>query len=146
VSSELLLAGAGTAPEATLEHIRIAFEVWLWKIHAFTSNYTRALVKTLKENYPEHRIGFMLGFLDDKDVNGFLHEIKSVASVVWTISIEAPRGITAEDACAHVRAVGLDAVPVDGSRGRALAREWASAESNRLICVTGSLYLAQLFG
>jgi len=41
VSSELLLAGAGTAPEATLEHIRIAFEVWLWKIHAFTSNYTR---------------------------------------------------------------------------------------------------------
>lgn len=105
----------------------------------------RALAKTLKENYPAHRIGFLLGFLADKDVAGFLREIKPLASAVWTIPIEAPRGMTAGDACTHVRAAGLDAVPMDVSSGRASACAWASAEPNRLVCVAGSLYLAQLF-
>jgi len=111
---------------------------------AHNPSAARALVKILKENYAGHQIGFILGFLDDKDTVEFLREIKPIVSAAWTVPINAPRGTTAEHSAAQAQAAGIEATPSEGSNVWNTAREWAAAEPNRLVCITGSLYLKQV--
>lgn len=103
----------------------------------------QALAKTLKELYPKHRIGFIFGFLDDKESVGFLRELKPFVSRAWTIPIDAPRGTTAEHSAVQCKVAGVEATPSEVSSAWNSASEWASAESDRLVVVTGSLYLKQ---
>ena len=112
---------------------------------AHNPSAARALVKTLRENYAGYRFGFILGFLDDKDTVEFLREIKPLVSRAWAIPIDAPRGTTAEHSAAQARAAGFEVRAGEVSSVWSTAREWASAEPDRLVCITGSLYLAQLF-
>jgi dihydrofolate synthase/folylpolyglutamate synthase len=111
---------------------------------AHNPSAARALVKTLRESYPKVQVGFILGFLDDKDTVEFLREIKPLVSKAWTLPVDAPRGTTAEHAAAQAHIAGFNAIPVDVSSARDAAREWASAEPGRLVCITGSLYLTQV--
>ncbi len=111
---------------------------------AHNPSAARALVKTLEENYPKYQIGFILGFLDDKDTVEFLREIKPLASKAWTIPIDAPRGTPAEHVAAQAAAAGIDAIPESVSNAWASARAWADAEPNRLVCIAGSLHLKQV--
>ena len=111
---------------------------------AHNPSAARALVKTLKELYPRQPIGFILGFLDDKETVEFLREIKPLISKAWTIPIDAPRGTTAEATAEQARVAGIEAEPSSVSKVWKIAREWATAEPNRLIVVTGSLYLKQI--
>jgi len=112
---------------------------------AHNPSAARALVKSLKENYSGYQVGFILGFLDDKDTVEFLREIKPLVSSAWTVPIDAPRGTTAEDSTFKAQAAGITAVSGDVSRVWSAAREWASEEPKRLVCIAGSLYLVQLF-
>lgn len=105
----------------------------------------RALAKTLKELYPKKQIGFIFGFLNDKETVEFLREIKSRVSKAWTVGIDAPRGTTAEEAALQCKVAQIDAEPTEASNGWNDAREWAS-QPNRLIVATGSLYLKQTLG
>jgi dihydrofolate synthase / folylpolyglutamate synthase len=111
---------------------------------AHNPSAARALVKTLREVYPKYQVGFVLGFLDDKDTVEFLREIKPLASRAWTIPIDAPRGTTAGHSAAQAAVAGIEAVPSDVSNAWNAAREWAGAESNRVVVITGSLYLKQV--
>ncbi|MDF7809442.1 bifunctional folylpolyglutamate synthase/dihydrofolate synthase [Pontiellaceae bacterium B12219] len=104
----------------------------------------RAMAKTLSELYSRRQIGFIFGFLDDKDAVEFLRPIKPFVSKAWTIGIDAPRGTTAEQAALQCHVAGINAEPVDVSTGWNAARDWASAEPNRLVVITGSLYLKQV--
>lgn len=104
----------------------------------------RALAKTLKELYPKKQIGFIFGFLDDKESVEFLRELKVYVSSAWTIGIDASRGTTAEQAALQCRAAGIAAEPTDISRAWNAAREWAGEDPGRLIVITGSLYLKQV--
>ncbi len=110
---------------------------------AHNPSAARALVKTIRENYPTHQVGFVLGFLDDKEAVEFLREIKPLVAAAWTIPIDAPRGTTAEHAMLQAQVVGFSAQPLTVSNAWKTAREWASAEPNRLVVLTGSLYLKQ---
>ncbi len=112
---------------------------------AHNPSAARALVKTLKENHPKQQVGFIFGFLDDKDSVEFLREIKPVVSAAWTIPIDAPRGTTAEESAAQCRVAAIDARPESVCGAWNAALEWA-AEPNRLIVITGSLYLKQMLG
>ncbi len=105
----------------------------------------KALAKTIRENYPKHKVGFILGFLDDKESVGFLREIKPLVSKAWTLSINAPRGTTAEHSAIQCRLAGIEAMPSEVSSAWKAARKWASAEPDRLVCITGSLFLKQVF-
>lgn len=111
---------------------------------AHNPSAARALVKTLKENYPKQQVGFILGFLDDKDSIEFLREIRPLVSRAWTVPVNAPRGTSAEHAAAQCKAAGMESVPCDVSAAWDSAHEWASAESGRLVVITGSLYLKQM--
>ncbi len=110
---------------------------------AHNPSAARALIRTLKENYPKHQVGFILGFLDDKDSVEFLRILKPLVSKAWTIAIDAPRDTTAEHAAAQARVAGIDATPAEVSVAWNAAREWAS-ESDRLVVIAGSLYLKQM--
>jgi dihydrofolate synthase/folylpolyglutamate synthase len=111
---------------------------------AHNPSAARALVKTLKELYPRQPIGFILGFLDDKETVEFLREIKPLISKAWTIPIDAPRGTTAEATAEQACVAGVEAEASSVSKAWKAAREWAAAEPNRLIVATGSLYLKQI--
>ncbi len=117
---------------------------WMILDGAHNPSAARALVKTLKENYADYEMGFIMGFLDDKDAVGFLRRIKPLVSRAWTVPIDAQRGTTAEQAAAQCSAVGIDADALKVADAWNTAREWASAEPNRLIVITGSLYLKQV--
>lgn len=105
----------------------------------------RALAKTLKELYPRKQIGFIFGFLDDKESIEFLRTVKPFVSKAWTVGIDAPRGTTAEQAAMQCTAAGIHAESADSSSVWNSARAWAS-EPDRLIVITGSLYLKQALG
>lgn len=111
---------------------------------AHNPSAARALVKTIREAYPKYQVGFILGFLDDKDTVEFLREIKPLASRAWTIPIDAPRGTTAGHSASQAGVAGIEAMPSDVSNAWNAACEWAGAESNRVVVITGSLYLRQV--
>lgn len=111
---------------------------------AHNPSAARALVKTLQEAYPKHRIGFIFGFLDDKDSVEFVRILKPLVSQAWAVSIDAPRGTTAEQAARQIGAARLEATFDDVSTVWNQAREWAVAEPDRLVVITGSLYLKQM--
>lgn len=111
---------------------------------AHNPSAARALVKTLRENYPKHRVGVLLGFLEDKDSVEFMRILKPQVARAWAVAIDAPRGMTAEQTAAKGRAAGLAAESLSVSDAWAAAREWASAEPDRLVCIAGSLYMKQM--
>jgi dihydrofolate synthase/folylpolyglutamate synthase len=110
---------------------------------AHNPSAARALARTLKENYPGHQVGFIFGFLDDKDSVEFLRELKPHVSGAWTVPIAAARGTTAEFSAARCRAAGIDAQPETIAGAWNSAREWAAAQPARIVCITGSLFLKQ---
>jgi dihydrofolate synthase/folylpolyglutamate synthase len=112
---------------------------------AHNPSAARALVKTLRENYPRHQVGFVFGFLDDKDTVEFLREIKPLVSKAWTLPIDAPRGTSAEQSATQCKVTGIEAISSEVPEAWNAARQWASAEPNRLVVITGSLYLKQVF-
>ena len=103
----------------------------------------RALAKTLKEVYPRHQIGFIFGFLDDKESVEFLRAVKPLVYQAWTVSIDAPRGTTAEHSATQCNVAGIEARPETVSTAWNVACAWAAAEPKRLVVITGSLYLKQ---
>ena len=111
---------------------------------AHNPSAARALVKMLKEVYPRYRIGFIFGFLEDKDSVEFVRILKPMVSRAWAVSIDAPRGTTAEQAARQIGAARLEATFDGVSTVWNQAREWAIAEPDRLVVITGSLYLKQM--
>ncbi|MDF7824138.1 bifunctional folylpolyglutamate synthase/dihydrofolate synthase [Pontiellaceae bacterium B12227] len=105
----------------------------------------RAMAKTLKELYPRKQIGFIFGFLDDKESVEFLRTIKPFVSKAWTVEIDAPRGTTAEQAALQCQVAGITAEPAEVSKVWNSAKEWAD-DPDRLVVITGSLYLKQALG
>lgn len=111
---------------------------------AHNPSAARAVVQTLKENYPKRPVGFILGFLDDKDAVEVLRTLKPRVSKAWTISIHASRGTSAEHAAAQCRTAGFDAEPLPAASALKSACEWASEEPGRMVVIAGSLYMKQM--
>jgi dihydrofolate synthase/folylpolyglutamate synthase len=111
---------------------------------AHNPSAARALMKTLKENFPKHQVGFVLGFLDDKEQVEFIRILKQRVDKAWAVPIDAMRGTTAKQTAANAKAAGVDAIPLDVEGAMDEARAWASAEPDRVVIITGSLYLKQM--
>ena len=52
--------------------------------------------------------------------------------------------MTATQVAGQIRAAGIEPTSADVSSAWKQAREWAAVEPDRLICITGSLYLNQM--
>lgn len=103
----------------------------------------RALLGALKENYSKSQIGFIFGFLGDKDVEGYLNVLRSVITRAWTVSLGGLRGASAENIAATAGRIGVTAVPVAILDAFSQAKAWAQEEPLRIICICGSLHLKQ---
>ncbi len=112
---------------------------------AHNPSAARALAGTLRELYAKKQIGFIFGFLEDKESVEFLRILRPLVSRAWTVSVGGPRGATAEAAAAKARVAGIEAKPAAVEDALQAAREWAGGEE-RLVCVTGSLMLRELLG
>jgi len=105
----------------------------------------QALVQTLRELYPKYQIGFILGFLEDKDINGFFKTISSEVSTAWLVDLDEERSLDAAFLLLQAKLTGFQAVSSSPSKVLKEASVWLNQEPNRLLCITGSLYLKKLF-
>jgi dihydrofolate synthase/folylpolyglutamate synthase len=103
----------------------------------------RALIAALQSYYAGWQIGFVLGFLKDKDVNGYLKIIGKHAAKSWGVSLYAHRGAQAEEVQQMARTEGLEVVPLELSAAWQEACTWAGQAEQRVIVVAGSLHLAE---
>lgn len=100
------------------------------------------LVEALREEFPSHRLRFVLGIARDKDVPGMIRTLVPAASRIVAIASRSPRATDPDELASVVREVAPQ-LPVSAERGVSPALEQLIAESDPdrdLICVTGSLY------
>ena len=106
----------------------------------------RNLVKTLKEIYPKMKFGFIVGFLDDKDIEGFIKNLSSIISKLWVIPMDVSRGNSAEESVSIINNLGIDAEALSVKQAWMSAKLWTNKEKDkRLIVATGSLRLIEIF-
>jgi len=105
----------------------------------------QSLIQTLKELYPKHQIGFVLGFLGDKDVSSFLKILNPQSEIAWFVPLDEARAIDPDLLLAQAKSIGFHATSIEPADAWAVANQWLNQEPNRLLCITGSLYLKSLF-
>lgn len=106
---------------------------------AHNPNAARALFQTLEEIFPSFGNGFVFSFMKDKDVAGFLRELAPSVEKAFAIGLPGERAMSAEQIAAIGKTVGLDIEPIETPKP---ALEWVEGKK-RLLCFTGSLYLAE---
>ena len=103
----------------------------------------RALIALLQAYYAGWQIGFVLGFLKDKDMGGYLKTIASQATKIWGVTLYAHRGAQAEEIQQVASALGVEVVPLELTKAWGEAFTWARGAEKRVIVVAGSLHLAE---
>ena len=101
------------------------------------------LAENLKACFPDREISFIVGFLEDKDVAGYVRTWHKRAQRVWAVPLSCLRGLSAEEAVqrAYMGGVHAEACSLQGAWRKASA--WAQEEANRMVVVCGSLYLME---
>ena len=107
---------------------------------AHNPNAAATLLQTLEEIFPRFENGFVFGFMQDKDVAEFLTALVPTVKKAWAITLPGERAMKADQIVEIGRAVGLD---IEGGDSFSLARTWVDGAKKRLLCFTGSLYLAE---
>lgn len=103
----------------------------------------QALANYLKETFPQKRIILILGILKNKDVEGIVRPLCSLADKVILVRVNSPRALVPE----KIREVILEffenknvLIKKKAEDAILLARDLAYPED--LICITGSVHLA----
>ncbi|MEM7395730.1 MAG: cyanophycin synthetase [Verrucomicrobiota bacterium] len=102
----------------------------------------RALVQTLDEVAGGRKLGFVLGFLQDKKYREILEYFAGRAVTGWAVPIEHARALPVSDLVAAAHQVGLETVGCDTSlHALEQAEAWARREKG-MVVIAGSLFLA----
>ncbi|MBN1859881.1 MAG: bifunctional folylpolyglutamate synthase/dihydrofolate synthase [Candidatus Thermoplasmatota archaeon] len=99
------------------------------------------LARTIKEDFPSHRLILVLGMLRDKDIGTMIATIVPLADVVIVTQSTNPRA--ADPQLLKELIMGFDEkkiVSVSQSINEAIDHAWRLAREKDLICVTGSLF------
>lgn len=101
----------------------------------------RALVDTLRKEFGQRPVLFVVGISRDKDVEGILRILVPAAARLIFTQARSPRSAKPEELLSTLRT--FDSVPASavGQVSEALDQALASA-GRMLVCVTGSFYLA----
>ena len=104
----------------------------------------RALVTSLKSNFPNKKITFIVGVLADKDFNEMFDLIKPIASKVYTIKPDNIRAMDSRLLCEMLVNKGFLAKDCK-SVEIAIKKALSSATEDDIICAFGSLsYMGEL--
>ncbi len=120
---------------------------------AHNPNAAETLFQTLEDVFPTFGKTYVFGFMKDKDVEGILKALApsvekargadipvcSAVEKAFAITLPGERAMTAEEIVAIGKTVGLDIEPIQNIQP---ARDWVAEGKKRLLCFTGSLYLA----
>jgi dihydrofolate synthase/folylpolyglutamate synthase len=107
---------------------------------AHNPNAAETLFQTLEEIFPKFGNGFVLGFMKDKDVAGILSALKPSLAKAFAITLPGDRAMSAEKIAEIGKAEGIDIEPVENPQ---VAVDWVHAGKKRLLCFTGSLFMAE---
>jgi dihydrofolate synthase/folylpolyglutamate synthase len=102
------------------------------------------LVNTLKEFSNEKNIIYIVGMCDDKNNYNFLEQLAGSAKKVLLVELNNPRTATREKLEDICRMLNIKTAKTTFENGLTEAKEMAR-EDNNIICITGSLFLAQEF-
>jgi dihydrofolate synthase/folylpolyglutamate synthase len=101
------------------------------------------LAAILKECFEGREIGFVVGFLEDKDAVGYVRAWKKWARCVWAVPLNCRRGCSAEETATQAALAGVEAKVASLREAWSEAETWALAEPNRMVVVCGSFYLME---
>jgi len=107
---------------------------------AHNPNAAAALFQTLEEIFPTLGKNYVFGFMKDKDVEGILKALAPSIEKAWAITLPGDRAMSAEEIAEIGKAAGIEIEPAENFQP---ARDWVAEGKKRLLCFTGSLYLAQ---
>ena len=107
---------------------------------AHNPNAAETLFQTLEEIFPKFGNGFVFGFMKDKDVAGFFEAIAPAVEKAFAITLPGERAMSAERIVELGKAAGIDIEPVETPQ---VAVDWVNAGKKRLLCFTGSLFMAE---
>jgi dihydrofolate synthase/folylpolyglutamate synthase len=139
----LLPSLADSAIDAGLERLRWPgrFEVVGSAVldGAHNGASAEALAATLRSFAAGRPISLVIGINRDKDARAVLRPLLAIARQVWaTQTIDNPRALAATDLTRACRRLGFDAV---AQPDLSVALREATADSDAVVCVTGSLLL-----
>ncbi|MDK2857382.1 MAG: dihydrofolate synthase / folylpolyglutamate synthase [Verrucomicrobiota bacterium] len=100
----------------------------------------RALSQTLEELFPKFANGFLFSFMKDKDIEGILKTFAPAVEKAWALTLPGDRAMKAEEIAAIGKTAGIDIEPTESPQ---TAIDWVETGKKRLVCFTGSLYLAE---
>lgn len=105
---------------------------------AHNTGGVRELVKSISKFFPDEKIIFIAGILEDKEYNKMLQIISQYAGMIYTVRPESIRALGAEELANFAKNIGIKALPCNTYED---AIENALKEANgRPVCVFGSLY------
>ena len=107
---------------------------------AHNPNAAETLVQTLGEVFPKFGNGFVFGFMKDKDVAGILKAFSPVVEKAWALTLPGERSMSAGEIAEIGAAAGIDIEPAESLSA---AGAWLEGGKKRLLCFTGSLFLAE---
>ena len=118
---------------------------------AHNPNAAETLLQTVEEIFPSFAsrlraqasdagIGFVFGFMKDKDVAGFFEAIAPAVEKAFAITLPGGRAMSAEQITEIGKAAGVDIEPIENPQ---VAVDWVHAGKKRLLCFTGSLFMAE---
>ncbi len=107
---------------------------------AHNPDAARALSQTLEEIFPSLGKNYVFGFMKDKDVEGILKALAPTVEKAWAVTLPGERAMSAGEIAAVGETVGIGIEPVETIQP---ARDWVAEGKKRLLCFTGSLYLAE---
>jgi dihydrofolate synthase/folylpolyglutamate synthase len=108
----------------------------------------QALVRVLRESFPERRRTLILAASRDKDVDGMLHAlVPEFDTILCTPYLKNPRSMSAAELVRHARRIAtaegtLTSIVASGSPAAAWQLASAEPSGDLLICATGSFFLA----
>lgn len=86
-------------------------------------------------------VGWVVGFLGDKDPAAFMHALGPLARRVWIVPVQSERAMPTADVAQRLAFLPSIEVMPDLESGWRAAESWARAEAGAVV-ICGSLYLA----
>ena len=99
-----------------------------------------ALVAGLAEAFAFGRVGFVIGVLEDKDLDGILGELSRLPCSLVATQARTSRAVPADEVRAVAEGLGLECTVADDVAGAVDLAVGATSEIE-LVCVTGSHYV-----
>ena len=99
-----------------------------------------AVQDALKTYFPQKEILLIMGVLADKDYHAMIDLLVPMAKRIYTVTPDSPRALRAEDLAQQLSCYGKP-TDVCSSAAQAVARAFADAQEDDVICSVGSLYM-----